>query len=425
MKDTITYNGKKYKRVDEDKTLKEFMRDTPTDAAEKQMLKNPKTGKEVTVRSIMNQGTRKYPSALVKKANAIYKKALEKEQKARNKFHKDRTKKYSFRGDKKEGVSETLDRRVTVKEVRSWLKKLEEFRYRKIRNVDARRVTSFINSNLSETDLPNSLQKKWEHAKYGREKHLAEKFIKEKISQKLAQNEGVEMKNIKLMGIVQELAPVREREQSVNKFEVIEAVKNYQMIGGKLFKDNGIIEVAKQLVSIAESAQNHVLSETDDWFDAVSVKRNMKELKGLTGQFKKAALEANAVNERLSALYEDMGHILNRYYDIDEALDPVGKEDDDVDNDGDVDDSDKYLKKRRDAISKAVKKEVSDPLPDRDKEGNLTNPLEIQKRKLVQQSKELSAKAEKADGFKAKQPFLKKRQQIQLKIKDINRKLGR
>ena len=268
----------------------------------------------------------------------------------------------TFNGKKYKRVDESLDRRVTVKEVRSWLKKLEEFRYRKIRNVDARRVTSFINSNLSETDLPRSLQKKWEHAKYGREKHLADKFIKEKISQKwseIAQNEGVEMKNIKLMGIVQELAPVREREQSVNKFEVIEAVKNYQMIGGKLFKDNGIIEVAKQLVSIAESAQNHVLSETDDWFDAVSVKRNMKELKGLTGQFKKAALEANAVNERLSALYEDMGHILNRYYDIDEALDPVGQEDDDVDNDGDVDDSDKYLKKRRDAISKAVKKEMT------------------------------------------------------------------
>ena len=363
MKDNITYNGKKYKRVDEDKTLKEFMRDTPTDAAEKQMLKNPKTGKEVTVRSIMNQGTRKYPSALVKKANAIYKKALEKEQKARNKFHKDRTKKYSFRGDKKEGVSESLDRRVTVKEVRSWLKKLEEFRYRKVRNIDARRVTSFINSNLSETDLPSSLQKKWEHAKYGREKHLADKFIKEKISQKwseLAQNEGVEMKNISLLGIVEDLVPVKERKKSVNKFEVIEAVRNYQMIGGQLFKDNGIIEVAKQLVGIAESAQNHVLSETDDWFDAVSVKRNMKELKGMTAQFKKAALEANAVNERLNALYEDMGNILNRYYDIDEALDAVGKEDGDIDNDGDKDDSDEYLANRRKAIAKAIKKQNGD-----------------------------------------------------------------
>ena len=268
-----------------------------------------------------------------------------------------------YNGKKYKRVDESLDRRVTVKEVRSWLKKLEEFRYRKIRNVDARRVTSFINSNLSETDLPNSLQKKWEHAKYGREKHLADKFIKEKISQKwseIAQNEGVEMKDISLLGIVEDLVPVKEREQGVNKFEVIEAVKNYQMIGGQLFKDNGIIEVAKQLVGIAESAQNHVLSETDDWFDAVSVKRNMKELKGLTSQFKKAALEANSVNERLNALYEDMGHILNRYYDIEEALDPVGKEDDDIDNDGDVDDSDKYLANRRKAVAKAIKKQNGD-----------------------------------------------------------------
>lgn len=39
----------------------------------------------------------------------------------------------------------------------------------------------------------------------------------------------------------------------------------------------------------------------------------------------------------------------------DEAkLDPVGKEDDDVDNDGDVDSSDKYLKKRRSAIKKRM-----------------------------------------------------------------------
>jgi hypothetical protein len=44
---------------------------------------------------------------------------------------------------------------------------------------------------------------------------------------------------------------------------------------------------------------------------------------------------------------------------VDEAtkMDPVGQEDDDVDNDGDSDSSDAYLKKRRKAINKAVKKE--------------------------------------------------------------------
>lgn len=42
---------------------------------------------------------------------------------------------------------------------------------------------------------------------------------------------------------------------------------------------------------------------------------------------------------------------------IDEMLDPVGKEDDDVDNDGDSDESDDYIKNKRDAIGKAMKNE--------------------------------------------------------------------
>ena len=40
-----------------------------------------------------------------------------------------------------------------------------------------------------------------------------------------------------------------------------------------------------------------------------------------------------------------------------DKLDPVGKADADIDNDGDVDSSDKYLKKRRAAISKAMKED--------------------------------------------------------------------
>ena len=42
---------------------------------------------------------------------------------------------------------------------------------------------------------------------------------------------------------------------------------------------------------------------------------------------------------------------------VKEKLDPVGKEDGDIDNDGDKDASDKYLAKRRKTIAKAMKKE--------------------------------------------------------------------
>jgi len=91
---------------------------------------------------------------------------------------------------KKESVKESVNKRVTVREVKSWLKGLEEFRYRKIPGVDVRRITSFVNNGLSETDLPKSLQKKWESAKYSKEKGLADRFMKERINKKLTQNES-------------------------------------------------------------------------------------------------------------------------------------------------------------------------------------------------------------------------------------------
>jgi hypothetical protein len=40
---------------------------------------------------------------------------------------------------------------------------------------------------------------------------------------------------------------------------------------------------------------------------------------------------------------------------IDEKLDPVGKEDSDINNDGKVNNTDSYLKNRRKAIGKAIK----------------------------------------------------------------------
>ena len=158
----------------------------------------------------------------------------------------------------------------------------------------------------------------------------------------------------KLKNILQE---VFEDTPKIDKHKVIEGVRNFGIVGKSLYNNNNIIEVAKQLSEIAESAHSHILGEQDDWFDKVSVNKNMKSLKGSVVEFQKAAKEAHVLNQRLTGLYEDIGHVLNRYYDIDEALDPVGKEDGDVDNDGDEDSSDEYLKKRRAAISKAMKKE--------------------------------------------------------------------
>ena len=87
-------------------------------------------------------------------------------------------------------VKESVNKRISVKEVHKWLKGLEEYRYRRVPGVDARRITSFVNNGLSETDLPKSLQKKWESAKYSKEKSLADRFMKERINKRLTQNES-------------------------------------------------------------------------------------------------------------------------------------------------------------------------------------------------------------------------------------------
>ena len=114
----------------------------------------------------------------------------------------------------------------------------------------------------------------------------------------------------------------------INKYEVTEGVRSYGIVGKTLYNNGNIMEIANQLSHIAEQAHTHVVSETSDWFDKVSVNNNMKSLKGSVTEFKKAAIESHQLNQRLTGLYEDIGHVLNRYYEIDEA------DRCDMDNDG-------------------------------------------------------------------------------------------
>ena len=74
-----------------------------------------------------------------------------------------------------------MKKRVTVKEIKTWMKTLEENKWRRVYNVDARRVAHFANFGES-IDLPKSLQKKNNSNTYIREKKLAREFIKSKKS---------------------------------------------------------------------------------------------------------------------------------------------------------------------------------------------------------------------------------------------------
>ena len=161
------------------------------------------------------------------------------------------------------------------------------------------------------------------------------------------------MSKIKLKDILSEAFD--DVQPKINRQQVSENVKNFSHIGKSLYNNNSIVEIAKQLSDIAESAHSDVLSETDDWFDKVSVSNNMKSLKGSVVEFQKTAKESHALNQRLTSLYEDIGHVLNRYYEIDEAL---TEDKGDMDNDGkDEPDDEEYMDNKDKAIKKAMKKE--------------------------------------------------------------------
>jgi|TARA_B100001093_G_scaffold375162_1_gene360198 hypothetical protein len=140
--------------------------------------------------------------------------------------------------------------------------------------------------------------------------------------------------NITMSGIVTE-SPWSKNEDDTPQIDVKELVgkiNNFGSLGENIYGSGNLKEVAESLSSIAEGAAQHTLSEADDMFDKVTVSRNMKELKGLSKQFGKVALEANSLQERMTGLYEDMGNILGRYYKVNEKHVP-GHDDEDSEAD--------------------------------------------------------------------------------------------
>jgi len=146
------------------------------------------------------------------------------------------------------------------------------------------------------------------------------------------------------------------------KKETLEAVSRFNEYGKQIYKTQEIAEMVESIKTLSENASRMVVENSDDWFDAVSIKRDTKAIGEAVKVFEATAKEAQTLQQRFESVFEDIGQKLGKYYEIkelveDEKLDPVGKEDDDVDNDGDSDASDEYLKKKRAAISKAVKSE--------------------------------------------------------------------
>ena len=153
----------------------------------------------------------------------------------------------AMKAKKKKKVKESVSKRYTVKEVRMWMKKLEENRYKKVYNSDARRVAWMINNEgVGLDEMPSSFRKRWTKAEYGREKYLAKEFKKYKNQQV---NEGKLTEGGKM---IQLQIPVRDK---------LKVDKILKKSGGKIGKhyDIGVGRAGTFILELDRKLENKVL----------------------------------------------------------------------------------------------------------------------------------------------------------------------
>ena len=106
----------------------------------------------------------------------------------------------------------------------------------------------------------------------------------------------------------------------------LEAVANFHKLGEMIYSNAKLQEVTKTLKSVMERAEKVTMSESEHWFDNVTVSRHMKQMNEAMKVFEKTAGEMHGLQQRLESAYEDMGTVLNRYYKVNEAITQSGHE---------------------------------------------------------------------------------------------------
>ena len=130
---------------------------------------------------------------------------------------------------------------------------------------------------------------------------------------------------IKLKHILRETEEFQQLPSELKK-HFLEIISTYGQHRESMSRKSDIRQVAETLGGIADAAQEYTLREGGDWFDRVTIKRNMGELKKLQAAFEKESVEAKAQEQRLESLYEDMGHVLGRYFEIADITEDVMKQ---------------------------------------------------------------------------------------------------
>lgn len=130
--------------------------------------------------------------------------------------------------------------------------------------------------------------------------------------------------NLKLKKILESVVPVDEELPELTpeeKQQALTLIREYNKLGAAIDRNGDLEITAKALAKIAEVASRIINSEGGASFDKKTVADNMKRLTASSKEFNKVVEDAKSLDQRMTALYEDMGNLLERYFDIEDIED--------------------------------------------------------------------------------------------------------
>jgi hypothetical protein len=90
---------------------------------------------------------------------------------------------------------------------------------------------------------------------------------------------------------------------------------------GEVFKcDEQLKEACRAISEVMRLAETYAVNECGDWFQTEIVRKNFQEAGKKTSEFQKLAKECYTKLQQLGVLYEDISHVLGRYYQLNEKV---------------------------------------------------------------------------------------------------------
>lgn len=122
---------------------------------------------------------------------------------------------------------------------------------------------------------------------------------------------------MKLKKLIEELEADAGAKKTTNeKAAFLQEIKRFNEYGSVIYRTEDLTRTGQAISELVNKAEAITLQETQDWFDEITVKRNLKTLREGNKQFGQTIKEIVKLQQRLESLYEEMGHNLGRYYEL-------------------------------------------------------------------------------------------------------------